>query len=217
MTRFFFLLIGLGLFNAASAQLSTSKDTAYLNLEPQQQVKALINVLNPNEIQYHWTLIQDDIKPHYSFIEMCDCKDCFGNKAYPMVDSCFANSGQVKTFSIEVLAGDTIRDGLFVIEVENSSDPTDKARLVYRIRTTPSSLNNRTSAQHKVSIQPNPSNGMLSVVTENFESAMVFDITGILVFESTNSDMDLSQFPKGLYLMEVTAGQHRSSHKITLR
>lgn len=217
MKRLLFFLLGLIFINTASAQLSISKDTAFINLEPQQQVKGLINVLNPNEVKYHWTLVRDDIKPNYSFIEMCDCKDCFGNKAYPMSDSCLAASGPVKTFSIEVLAGDTIKEGFFILEVENSSDPTDKATLVYMIRTAPNAINDQVNAERKVTIQPNPSNGLFSINTQEFESALVYDITGNLVFEADEAELNLSHLPKGLYLLEVNADQVRSSHKITLR
>jgi hypothetical protein len=217
MKKLLFLFLGLAFINTASAQLSISKDTAFINLEPQSQVKGLINVLNPNEVKYNWTLVRDDIKPNFSFIEMCDCKDCFGNKAYPTGDSCIAGSGQVKTFSVEVLAGDTIEDGFFIVEVENASDPTDKASLVFMIRSAPNSLNDRMNDDRKVSIQPNPSDGLFRIATKEFESALVYDITGNLVFEADDAEFDLSHLPKGLYLLEVNADQVRSSHKITLR
>lgn len=216
MRKLLLLAVALGLGFTATAQISVSKDTAYINLEPNEQVKGLINVLNPNEDKYYWRLAEDQIFANYSFIEMCDCKDCFGNKAYPSLDSCAASDGSVKTFSIEVLADDTVEEGFFIVEVFNA-DTSETAELVFMVRPTPSSTPELELGAEAVKLLPNPSSGSFEIQAEGFVSASIYNITGSLVYSSNDVQIHMGDMPKGLYLVEVSTTEGRKSMKLTLK
>lgn len=63
-------------------------------------------------------------------------------------------------------------------------------------------------------IYPNPTNGILCVEVEDFEKTSIYNITGKLVLESNEKTIDISQLPKGVYLIKVFANGIVSNKKI---
>ena len=75
------------------------------------------------------------------------------------------------------------------------------------------------STLEEVSVYPNPSNGVFNVNTSINETlnANVFDVAGKLIYSSTlsnSSTIDLSNFGKGTYILELS--NSKGSHKETL-
>lgn len=75
------------------------------------------------------------------------------------------------------------------------------------------------STLEEVSVYPNPSNGVFNVNTSSNETlnANVFDVAGKLIYTSTlsnSSTIDLSNFGKGTYILELS--NSKGSHKETL-
>ena len=75
------------------------------------------------------------------------------------------------------------------------------------------------STLEEVSVYPNPSNGVFNVNTSLNETlnANVFDVAGKLIYTSTlsnSSTIDLSNFGKGTYILELS--NSKGSHKETL-
>ena len=75
------------------------------------------------------------------------------------------------------------------------------------------------STLEEVSVYPNPSNGVFNVNTSLNETlnANVFDVAGKLIYSSTltnSSSIDLSNFGKGTYILELS--NSKGSHKETL-
>lgn len=76
---------------------------------------------------------------------------------------------------------------------------------------------------HSFSVFPNPSNGLftISLGTETTGNAEVFDMTGKLVLsvqinESTQQEIDLRDFAKGIYLVRVSDGTLSETKRIVV-
>ena len=52
-------------------------------------------------------------------------------------------------------------------------------------------------------LYPNPTTGLLTIKTEDFSSAMVYDLTGRLLKQSQQPILDLHALPQGLYVVKV--------------
>ena len=69
----------------------------------------------------------------------------------------------------------------------------------------------------KTMVYPNPTNGILNVVNENFEKIIVYDVSGKVVGNFvTNSQIDLSNLSKGLYLVKLFSGKGIFVEKIVI-
>jgi gluconolactonase len=71
------------------------------------------------------------------------------------------------------------------------------------------------------SVYPNPSNGMLTVSANRYESIKVFNLAGVEVMSLTNGtgpkELDLRHLHRGLYLVKVQDGQLVQTAKVLLR
>ena len=73
------------------------------------------------------------------------------------------------------------------------------------------------------SVYPNPTEGRLVVKLSNLEMAnmRIFNITGKVMNEmqlrSPKTELDLSEYNSGIYLVELTSGNKRTVQKITIR
>jgi len=76
--------------------------------------------------------------------------------------------------------------------------------------------------QSKISVYPNPTNGLVNVKMDNMYNAtiQVFDIVGKMVYTknsmSDNEQIDLSG-RKGIYLVKVSDGVSSTTHKVIVR
>lgn len=81
-------------------------------------------------------------------------------------------------------------------------------------------LSNAEFATSTISIYPNPSNGILTISTENNVDVTITDITGKVVFTknnvSNNESINLSGLQKGVYLAKLTAEGVEETKKIIL-
>jgi hypothetical protein len=72
-----------------------------------------------------------------------------------------------------------------------------------------------------VTIYPNPTNGEVFIVTEHFNSSSmvnVFDAMGKLIVNqnlvSSTSKIDLSDYEKGIYFIQVTTAENTFNKKV---
>lgn len=69
----------------------------------------------------------------------------------------------------------------------------------------------------KVSVYPNPTNGKINIKTqEQIEKITVLDITGKIILETTNTEIDLINQPKGSYFMKIQTKKGIFTEKIVL-
>lgn len=85
-------------------------------------------------------------------------------------------------------------------------------------------LNTGSFNEKKFSLYPNPSNGQVTIAIENFENPhtlKVYDVSGkLLASEAVTmavSTIDLSNFSKGIYIMELTQGNQSQHQKLILK
>ena len=52
-------------------------------------------------------------------------------------------------------------------------------------------------------LHPNPTTGLLTIQTEDFSSAMVYDLLGRLMKQSKQTTIDLGRLPQGLYVVKI--------------
>ena len=52
-------------------------------------------------------------------------------------------------------------------------------------------------------LYPNPTTGLLTIQTEDFSSAMVYDLLGRLMKQSKQTTIDLGRLPQGLYVVKI--------------
>lgn len=69
----------------------------------------------------------------------------------------------------------------------------------------------------KSRIYPNPSRGIINIENENIDRFIIYDISGRIIKEmDPTSQIDLSDFAKGVYLIEVISGTKIFVNKIIL-
>ncbi len=77
--------------------------------------------------------------------------------------------------------------------------------------------NEKFDSQSKFTISPNPSNGFFNITSEgNIENVSVYNALGQRVFQGNQTQIDISNKPKGIYFVEVVANNHKSNQKIIL-
>lgn len=64
---------------------------------------------------------------------------------------------------------------------------------------------------------PNPSNGIFNISSKTaFNNIRVFNSLGQQILETNHSQIDLSQYPRGMYFLELSSDSKKSTHKIIL-
>lgn len=76
-------------------------------------------------------------------------------------------------------------------------------------------LSSESFEQKKISVYPNPSNGIFTIVNENITKIEVYDLVGKLVLKQENefgvSSFDLNQYPAGIYLAKILNKNNQSN------
>ncbi len=67
---------------------------------------------------------------------------------------------------------------------------------------------------NKIDVFPNPSKGKFSVQGENIKRIRVTSTDGFVVYNSSSKSIDLSNKPKGMYIVEITTGSSVKRVKI---
>ena len=65
-----------------------------------------------------------------------------------------------------------------------------------------------------VKVYPNPTNGKLTIDTENYEGVEAYDAPGRLIIKSKLKTVDLEEQSKGLYLLKVNASGTTQEFKV---
>ena len=82
---------------------------------------------------------------------------------------------------------------------------------------TPTLTNNEVEVVETTIVFPNPSNGIFNISSEvAFTTIRVFNSLGQNILETNYSQIDLSQYPRGMYLLELSSDSKKSTHKIIL-
>lgn len=72
--------------------------------------------------------------------------------------------------------------------------------------------------QKKAILYPNPTNGILNIGNENLEKILVCDVSGKVVSEfAPTSQIDLSNFSKGIYLIKLLSNKEIIVDKIVIQ
>jgi len=72
-------------------------------------------------------------------------------------------------------------------------------------------------AYQSLQIYPNPTNGMLYINGDiEWSNCMVYSLQGGLIkqYAYTTSEIDISSFPSGIYLIELISNEKKSVHKV---
>jgi hypothetical protein len=78
-------------------------------------------------------------------------------------------------------------------------------------------LNNKNFTSEKTLLFPNPTNGVLNIGNENIDKIVIYDVSGKLIREFGNeSQIDLSNLSKGLYLVKLFLGKEIIVEKIVI-
>ncbi len=73
------------------------------------------------------------------------------------------------------------------------------------------------SIQNKFTISPNPSNGFFNITSEeSIQSVKVYNSLGQKVFQGNQTQIDISNQPKGIYFVDIVANNQKSTQKIIL-
>ena len=76
----------------------------------------------------------------------------------------------------------------------------------------------RSFTYKKAMLFPNPTNGIFNIGNEDLEKIVVYNISGAVVREfAPNSQIDLSKFPKGLYIIKLFSDSETIVDKIVLQ
>ncbi len=126
------------------------------------------------------------------------------------------NDGNLtELFEITELIGDT-RMSANIDENDNYhvivTGQNGSLEIIYELETGIENLQNT-----QISIFPNPTNGIINVETqEQIEKITVLDITGKLILETTNTEIDLSKQKTGTYFLKIETGNGIFTKKIVI-
>ena len=68
-----------------------------------------------------------------------------------------------------------------------------------------------------IAIYPNPTNGQITIKSNNFKKVDIYNINGSLLKTAKTQKIDLSNFSKGVYFAKVTTNQGTTTKKIILQ
>ncbi len=68
-----------------------------------------------------------------------------------------------------------------------------------------------------INIYPNPTNGQVIILGEDFEEVKIFNLCGILIQETKSKEIDLSKQPKGIYFFKIKTKEVAITRKIVLQ
>ena len=67
-----------------------------------------------------------------------------------------------------------------------------------------------------ITIYPNPTSGILIIKSNTLQQVEIYNINGVLIVNSDKSEIDLSQYSKGLYLAKIITDKGTAVKKIVL-
>lgn len=136
-----------------------------------------------------------------------------GNGAY--INSTL--TGTALTASTNLVHTEDINDLQVIVFIQDYT-----TKMVMQAQLVPwAALANNTFNKSKFSVFPNPSTGMVKIITESPIDISVVDVLGKEVFASknntSNSTIDLSSLQKGVYLVKVTGDTIYATEKLILK
>ncbi|MFT3795496.1 T9SS type A sorting domain-containing protein [Flavobacterium sp.] len=85
---------------------------------------------------------------------------------------------------------------------------TGESEFVQTVYVAPPALKTQQFAKTKAILYPNPTNGILHIGNENLDKIVLFDVTGKQIKEfQPQPQIDLSELPKGLYLIKLFSAE----------
>ncbi|MBN2776416.1 MAG: T9SS type A sorting domain-containing protein, partial [Bacteroidales bacterium] len=66
----------------------------------------------------------------------------------------------------------------------------------------------------KISITPNPTNGIININGQNINNVSIYDNIGKLLISTKNSSIDLSKYPSGMYFVKIATNENTSTYKV---
>jgi hypothetical protein len=145
-------------------------------------------------------------------VTLADATDCY---SVELLDSYGDGWGYGSTpHGLEIFNGE---NSILNISVANFGASLNRAAA---FKTT-SSLSINENEIAKISMLPNPSNGIFTLTTEILVDVEIYDITGKKVFAGTNLDnnttININQLNSGLYLAKVTGDNYSDTIKLIIK
>ncbi len=81
---------------------------------------------------------------------------------------------------------------------------------------TDKSLNTKKYSTKDFSVYPNPTSGHITIKTKTLQQVEIYNITGALIDITNKSEIDLSPYSKGIYLIKIITNQGIALKKIIL-
>jgi len=167
--------------------------------EPAQPHNELIgyNIYRNNELYRFQTerTIYNFWTPLYGIVTNCDGESFF-----------FQNNGELNENGLEIYVTAVYNPGQ--IESEYLQTIFDQGLL----------LPTKIFTQKKAMLFPNPTNGILNIGNENLEKILVCDVSGKVLSEfAPNSQIDLSNLSKGIYLIKLLSNKEIIVDKIVIQ
>ncbi|MDD2387711.1 MAG: T9SS type A sorting domain-containing protein, partial [Bacteroidales bacterium] len=67
---------------------------------------------------------------------------------------------------------------------------------------------------NKISITPNPTNGLINISGQGINNITIFDNIGKELISTKNTNIDLSKYPAGMYFVKISANNEIITKKL---
>ena len=67
------------------------------------------------------------------------------------------------------------------------------------------------ATNNPIKVYPNPTTNKLIIVSKDIQNSVLYNVNGQIVFESDRSELNVSQLPKGIYLLHTINTQNQLS------
>lgn len=128
-----------------------------------------------------------------------------------------ALTGAALTASTNVIHTEDVSDLEVIVFVQNMSNKM----IMQAAKATTVLATNSFEKASKVKLYPNPSTGIVKITTENEVKVQVIDVLGKIVYTNNaianNTNIDLSNMQKGIYLVKVTGTDVNITEKLILK
>lgn len=69
---------------------------------------------------------------------------------------------------------------------------------------------------NKIKLYPNPTTGRFLIDINNFEKIEIYNTSGVLIKQTTQKEINLEAYPKGIYFVKIYTSEHEINKKLLL-
>ncbi len=171
------------------SNLSANADTLYVSPNPFDSITTI-----------HFDIVQNDTVSLYVY-------DMLGHIVKTYFQDTFLTSG---SYSINFIA-DTLPNGIYLV-ILNTTTNTLIAKVVIGFV----GISENEIEKQKSIIYPNPTTGKITIKAEDIEKIEIMDMQGRTVYIGSEMEIDISNNPKGIYIVKGTTNKGVGVEKIVL-